>query len=69
MLQELSFLSKKSRSFITLKASGIEPTEKLLRVFTDTAAVTTRSTWCLRGNDKVFSRGVQGGLGLEELKV
>lgn len=54
-------------SFITLKASGIEPTEKLLRVFTDTAAVTTDQMGTLDAMTRVFSRGVQGGLGLEEL--
>ena len=56
-----------SRSFITLKASGIEQTEKLLRVFTDTAAVTTDQLGVLDAMTRVFSRGVQGGLGLEEL--
>ena len=56
-----------SRSFITLKASGIEPTEKLLRTFTDTAAVTTDGLGTLDAMTRVFSRGVQGGLGLEEL--
>jgi hypothetical protein len=54
-------------SFITLKASGVEPTEKLLRVFTDTAAVTTDQIGTLDAMTRVFSRGVQGGLGLEEL--
>jgi len=54
-------------SFITLKASGIQPTEKLLRVFTDTAAVTTDQLGTLEALTRVFSRGVQGGLGLEEL--
>tara|TARA_Y100000592_G_scaffold85476_1_gene137512 strand:+ start:10805 stop:12718 length:1914 start_codon:yes stop_codon:yes gene_type:complete len=56
-----------SRSFITLKASGIEPTEKLLQTFTDTAAVTTDQLGVLEAMTRVFSRGVQGGLGLEEL--
>jgi hypothetical protein len=54
-------------SFITLKASGIEPTQKLLRMFTDTAAVTTDQIGTLDSMTRVFSRGVQGGLGLEEL--
>ena len=54
-------------SFITLKASGIEPTEELFRVFTDTAAVTTDQLGTLEALTRVFSRGVQGGLGLEEL--
>jgi hypothetical protein len=54
-------------SFITLKASGIQPTEKLLRVFTDTASVTTDQLGTLDALTRVFSRGIQGGLGLEEL--
>jgi len=54
-------------TFITLQASGIKPTEKLLRVFTDTAAVTTDQLGTLQALTRVFSRGVQGGLGLEEL--
>tara|TARA_R100000353_G_scaffold65471_1_gene50892 strand:- start:1852 stop:3732 length:1881 start_codon:yes stop_codon:yes gene_type:complete len=56
-----------TRSFITLKASGIEPTEKLFRTFTDTASVTTDQLATLEALTRVFSRGVQGGLGLEEL--
>ena len=56
-----------TRSFITLKASGIEPTEKLFRTFTDTASVTTDQLGSLDALTRVFSRGVQGGLGLEEL--
>ena len=56
-----------TRSFITLKASGIDPTEKLLRTFTDTAAVTTDQIGVLEAMTRVFSRGIQGGLGLEEL--
>ena len=56
-----------TRSFITLKASGIQPTEELLRTFTDTAAVTTDQIGVLDAMTRVFSRGIQGGLGLEEL--
>ena len=56
-----------TRSFITLKASGIDPTEKLFRTFTDTASVTTDQLGSLDALTRVFSRGVQGGLGLEEL--
>ena len=56
-----------TRSFITLKASGIEPTERLFRTFTDTASVTTDQLGALEALTRVFSRGVQGGLGLEEL--
>lgn len=58
-----------ARSFISLKASGIEPTEKLFRTFTDTASVTTDQLGSLEALTRIFSRGVQGGLGLEELNM
>jgi len=56
-----------TKSFIMLKASGIDPTRKLLTTFTDTAAVTTDQIGVLDAMTRVFARGIQGGLGLEEL--
>ena len=56
-----------SETFIKLKAAGIEPTEKLLTTFTDTAAVTTDQLGSLQAITDLFSRTVSGGLGLEEL--
>ena len=57
-----------SKSFIQLKAAGIEPTERLLRTFTDTAAVTTDQLGSLEAITALLSRTTGGGLGLEELE-
>ena len=57
-----------SKSFIQLKASGIEPTEKLLKTFADTAAVTTDQIGSLEAITALLSRTTGGGLGLEELE-
>ena len=54
-------------TFIKLKASGIEPTEELLTLFTDTAAVTTDQIGSLTAMTDLFARTTSGGLGLEEL--
>lgn len=56
-----------SKTFIKLKASGLEPTEKLLTTFTDTAAITTDQVGTLEAITDLFARTVSGGLGLEEL--
>tara|TARA_R110000822_G_scaffold171733_2_gene311466 strand:- start:6063 stop:8345 length:2283 start_codon:yes stop_codon:yes gene_type:complete len=56
-----------SNTFIKLAGAGIQPTEKLLKTFTDTAAVTTDSVGTLNAMTDLFSRTTQGGLGLEEL--
>ena len=56
-----------TKSYIKLKASGIEPTEELLNTFTDTAAITTDQIGTLEAITDLFSRTVSGGLGLEEL--
>ncbi len=57
-----------SKTFIQLKAAGIEPTEKLLRTFTDTAAVTTDQLGSLEAITALLARTTGGGLGLEELE-
>tara|TARA_R110002020_G_scaffold209833_5_gene415811 strand:+ start:442 stop:2400 length:1959 start_codon:yes stop_codon:yes gene_type:complete len=54
-------------TFIKLKASGIEPTEELLTLFTDTAAITTDQVGSLTAMTDLFARTTSGGLGLEEL--
>jgi len=56
-----------TETYIKLQAAGIEPTEKLLTTFTDTAAVTTDQLGSLQAITDLFSRTVSGGLGLEEL--
>ena len=54
-------------TFIKLKASGIEPTQDLLTLFTDTAAITTDQLGSLQAITDLFARTTSGGLGLEEL--
>lgn len=56
-----------SNTFIKLAGAGIQPTQKLLKTFTDTAAVTTDQIGTLQAITDLFSRTTQGGLGLEEL--
>lgn len=56
-----------SETFIKLSGAGIQPTEDLLRTFTDTAAVTTDQLGSLQAITDLFSRTTAGGLGLEEL--
>jgi len=56
-----------SRTFIKLKAAGITPTEQLLNVFTNTAAITTDQIGSLEAVTDLFARTVSGGLGLEEI--
>lgn len=56
-----------TKTFIKLKAAGIEPTEELLTTFTDTAAVTNDQIGSLEAVTDLFARSVSGGLGLEDL--
>jgi hypothetical protein len=56
-----------SKTFVKLASSGIQPTEKLIKTFTDAAAVTTDQVGTLEAITDLFSRTVSGGLGLEEL--
>ena len=56
-----------STTFIKLAGAGIQPTEKLIRTFTDAAAVTTDQVGTLQAITDLFSRTTAGGLGLEEL--
>ncbi|WP_115746923.1 tape measure protein [Escherichia coli] len=58
-----------TKSFITLKGAGIEPTEKLLRTFGDAASVTTDKVAAFDAMVKLTSRSVGGGLQLEDLET
>ena len=59
-----------SKTFISLKANGIEPTEERLTLFTDTAAITTDQIGTLEAMTKLFSRTAAGaGVQLEELDM
>lgn len=57
-----------TKTFIKLKAAGIEPTEELLTTFTDTAAITNDQIGSLEAVTDLFARTVSGGLGLEEIQ-
>tara|TARA_R110000822_G_scaffold174015_3_gene313633 strand:- start:111 stop:2354 length:2244 start_codon:yes stop_codon:yes gene_type:complete len=56
-----------STTFIKLGSAGIQPTEELLKTFTDAAAVTTDQIGSLTAITDLFSRNTAGGLGLEDL--
>jgi hypothetical protein len=56
-----------ANAYILLANSGITPTERLLRVFTDTASASTDQIQTLNDLTKLFAKGVQGGLGLQGL--
>jgi hypothetical protein len=56
-----------ANSFITLSTAGITPTERLLKIFTDTASASTDQLDTLNDLTRLFAKGVQGGLGLQGL--
>lgn len=59
-----------SKSFISLKANGVEPTNDLLRLFADTAAITTDQVGSLEAMTKIFSRAASGaGVAVEDLEL
>lgn len=56
-----------SEAFVKLKNAGIEPTAELLTTLGDAAAVSTDKVGALTAIADLYSRTVQGGLGVEEL--
>ena len=56
-----------SNAYITLSTAGITPTERLLRIFTDTASASTDQLDTLNDLTRLFAKGVQGGLGIQAL--
>ena len=54
-----------TKTFIKLKAAGLEPTEQLLNTFTDTAAITNDQIGSLEAVTDMFARTVSGGFNLE----
>lgn len=51
-----------SNTYIRLAASGIQPTNKLFKTFTDAAAVTTDQVGVLNAMTEVFTRTTQSGV-------
>ena len=60
-------INQLSDSFITLYNSGINPTEKLLSTFIDTANRTSRPLETLTDLTRLFAKSTEGGLNLQSL--
>jgi hypothetical protein len=60
-------INQLSDSFITLYNSGINPTEKLLSTFIDTANRTSRPLETLADLTRLFAKSTEGGLNLQSL--
>ena len=56
-----------ANTHIKLRAAGIEPTVKVMKFLTDTAAITTDQVGSLTAGTDLLARTVAGGLGLEDL--
>lgn len=58
-----------TKAFIALKSAGIEPNEKMLQVFADTASVAVDSLGTFEALIRLVQRSASGGMGLEELNM
>ena len=56
-----------ANSFIKLKNAGLEPTTELMTTLGDAASVSSDKVGALEAITNLYSRTVQGGLGVEEL--
>jgi len=56
-----------ANAYITLSTAGIAPTERILKIFTDTASASTDQIDTLNDLTRLFAKGVQGGLGIQAL--
>ena len=57
-----------SNAFILLYRSGINPTQELLKTFTDTASATRQPLETLNALILLFTKGTEGGMGLLQFK-
>jgi hypothetical protein len=57
-----------SNAFILLYRSGINPTEELLKTFTDTAAATQQPLETLNALILLFTKGTEGGMGILQFR-
>jgi len=57
-----------SNAFIALYRSGINPTEELLKTFTDTASATRQPLETLNALILLFTKGTEGGMGLLQFR-
>jgi len=58
-----------TKAFISLKSAGIEPSNRMLQVFADTASTSTDQLGVFEALIKTVQRSASGGLGLEELNM
>lgn len=58
-----------TKAFIALKSVGIEPTNKMLQTFADTASVSVDQLGVFEALVRTVQRSAAGGLGLEELNM
>lgn len=56
-----------TESWIKLKSSGLEPTQRQLELFADVSSVAADSLGALRAITDLYARTTAGGLGLEDL--
>lgn len=55
------------RSFLTLSQNGVAPTDRLLKIFTQTAGNATNKVDALNDLTRLFARGAQGGFNIQSL--
>ena len=55
------------RSFLTLSQNGVQPTTRLLDIFTKTAGNATNKVDALNDLTRLFARGAQGGFNIQSL--
>ena len=58
-----------TKAFIALKSAGVEPTNRMLQVFADTASTSTDQLGVFEALVRTVQRSASGGLGLEELNM
>ncbi|MEY2869736.1 MAG: hypothetical protein RIR01_2238, partial [Bacteroidota bacterium] len=57
-----------TKSFLTLYSNGVQPTERLLNVFTKTSGNAINKVDTLNDLTRLFARGTQGGFGIQALQ-
>jgi len=58
-----------TKAFIALKSAGIEPSNRMMQVFADTASTSTDQLGVFEALVRTVQRSASGGLGLEELNM
>ena len=58
-----------TKAFISLKSAGIEPNNRMLQVFADTASTSVDQLGVFEALVRTVQRSASGGLGLEELNM